>query len=92
MAVKLQVLSWFGLAAGLQYLEVHSHQPAGIGAGATVGVLLLVVDLVALVGFAWTKRERVRSRDRFEKYMTQQSQQALVHPPKEDDMADVDLH
>ena len=94
-AVKLQVLSWYGLGAGLQYLEVHSHQPSGIGAGATVGVLLLVVVLVALVGFAWKKRERVRSRDRYEtirKYMTQQSQQALVDPPKEDDMADVDLH
>ena len=46
-AVKLQVLSWYGLGAGLQYLEVHSHQPAGFGAGAKVGVLLLVVDLVA---------------------------------------------
>ena len=52
-AVKLQVLSWYGLGAGIQYLEIHSHQPSGIGAGATVGVLLLVVDLVALVGFAW---------------------------------------
>ena len=58
-----------------------------------------MVVLVALVGFAWTKREKVRrlvrSRDRYEtirKYMTQQSQQALVDPPKEDDMADVDLH
>ena len=95
-AVKLQVLSWYG---SLQYLEIHSHQPSGIGAGATVGVLLLVVVLVGLVGFAWKKRERVRrlmrSRDRYEtirKYMTQQSQQALVDPPKEDDMADVDLH
>jgi len=99
-AVKLQVVSWYGAGAGLQYLKIHSHQPSGLGAGATLGLILLVAILVALLVFAWTRRERMRSlltsRDRYEtirKYMmTQQSQQALVDPLKEDKMADVNLN
>ena len=98
-AVKLQVVSWYGTGAGLQYLKIHSQQPSGLGAGAILGLVLLVAVLVALLGLAWTRRERVRrlltSRDRYEtirKYMTQQSQQGLVDPPEEDDMADVNIN
>ena len=94
-ALKLQVVSWYGLGAGLQYLEVHSQQPGGVGAGAIVGLILLVVAVVGLLGFAWTRREKLRSNDRYEavkKYMRQQSRVTLVDPQKEDDMAEVDLH
>ena len=94
-ALKLQVVSWYGLGAGLQYLEVHSQQPGGVGAGAIVGLILLVVALVGLLGFAWTRRAKLRSNDRYEavkKYMRQQSRVTLVDPQKEDDMAEVDLN
>ena len=94
-AVKLHVLSWYGKGAGLQYLEIHSQQTSGLGA--TLVLILLVVVLLALLGLAWKRRERMRrlltNRDRYEtirKYMTQQSQQTLVDSPKDDDMADVD--
>ena len=94
-ALKLQVVSWYGLGAGLQYLEVHSQQPGGVGAGAIVGLILLVGALIGLLGFAWTRREKLRSNDRYEavkKYMRQQSRVTLVDLQKEDDMAEVDLH
>ena len=54
-----------------------------------------MVALVGLLGFAWTRREKLRSNDRYEavkKYMRQQSRVTLVDPQKEDDMAEVDLH
>ena len=93
-ALKLQVVSWYGGGAGLQYLEVHSQQPGGVGAGAVVGLILLVVAVVGLLGFAWTRREKLRSNDRYEavkKYIRQQSRVTLVDPQKEDDMAEEDL-
>ena len=94
-ALKLQVVSWYGVGAGLQYLEVHTQQPADLGAGEIVGLSLLVVVLVGLLGFAWTRREKVRGNDRYErvkKYMRQQSRVTLVSQQKEDDVVDVDLH
>merc|ERR1712130_779086 len=98
-AVKLHVVSWYGSGAGLQYLKIHSQQPSGLGAASTVGLVLLLAVVVALLAFAWTRRDRMRilltGRDRYEtirKYMTQQSQQALVDPPKEDGMADVNIN
>ena len=74
------------------HLEIHSKQPSGHGTGAILG-LILVALLVVLLGLAWTRRKQMKSllkdRDRYEtivKYMTQQSQQVLVDPPKEEDM------
>ena len=89
-AVKLQVVSWYGNGAGLQYLKIHSQQPSSLGVGAVVGLILLAAVSVSLLGLAWTRRNKMRSllkdKDRCKtvvQYITQHSQQVLV---EEEDM------
>ena len=92
VAISLQAVSWYGLGAGLQYLALTSHQPAG-WAGTIVGITVMVSMLMVVVGFTWVRREEVgawldRKREGMKEsnravafrtdYKTQQSQQALI--------------
>merc|ERR1712186_171990 len=93
-ALKLQVLSFYGVGAGLQYLEVHPQQQASLGAGAIVGLSLLLLLLAGAL-LKWPRRAKtMRNIGRKEPvvmYMTQQSTTTLIDIQKEDDMAEEDL-
>jgi hypothetical protein len=89
-ALKLEVVSWYGAGAGLQYLKLVSRPPA-CGVAQLLGSVLLVALALALAGLAWLRRDRLRGlwagraaawgpRVAF---TTQQSQQPM--------MVDVDL-
>jgi hypothetical protein len=58
-ALKLEVMSWYGDGAGLQYLLVASHPPA-TGPGLLLGSLLMVAVVLAMAGLGWRCRDRVR--------------------------------
>ena len=61
-AIKLQVISWFGKGAGLQYLDIHFQQPDHLlAAGVSVGVTILAIVLLVLLFLAIWKREAIRT-------------------------------
>ena len=62
-AIKLQVISWFGEGAGLQYLDIHYQQPDHLVAvGMTVGITILAIVLLLLLFSAIWKREAIGTR------------------------------
>lgn len=94
--LKLEVVSWYGHGAGLQYLAIHSHPPSGITT-TVVAVLFTLIILASLAAFVWAKRDTIKSsctqkvdRDIREKnlkrvYKSQQSEQALIITPIEEE-------
>jgi hypothetical protein len=58
-AVKLEVISWYGSGAGLQYLALDSHPPSA-SHRLLVGVMLLLAAVLGLAGLGWRRRHQIK--------------------------------